>query len=134
MGFFSKGTKANPVIETEGVRIEYDPEIECWQFSHKSNDFVAYATALVLPTQEQLASILADIIKLRPEMAQRMAKGCTVSKGVRTNDGETYLVNVTDFCAQGTFVVSWSGGKSWGDMGVDFTITNHEIADESWGD
>ena len=30
--------------------------------------------------------------------------------------------------------VSWSDGSTRGDMGIDFTIQNHAIAVESWGD
>ena len=41
---------------------------------------------------------------------------------------------LTDLHASGNYGVSWSGGESWGDMGVDFRISNHEITDEAWGD
>jgi hypothetical protein len=134
MGIFSKKTKPHPAIETQGLRIEYDTRNECWQFSYAGTDFVAYGTAFVAPPQERLLSILADIEKLRPEMLRRLAEGLKDSPEVKTNDGETYLVNLTDLHSQGSFEVSWSGGESWGDMGIDFTISNHEITDESWGD
>ena len=134
MGLFSKKTKAKPVVETQGLRIEYDPEHELWQFSHKGTDYVAYGPTFVVPPVERLASIQADIDRLRPEMIRRLAEGWKDAKDVKTNDGESYLVNLTDFHSSGTFEVSWSGGESWGDMGVDFTINNHEITDESWGD
>jgi hypothetical protein len=50
------------------------------------------------------------------------------------NGGEEFSVNLTDFQSDGTFEVSWSGGATWGDMGIEFTIKDHVIADESWGD
>ncbi len=130
MGLFTKKAKANPVVETQGLRIQYDPTSEIWQFSHNGTDFVGYGTTFVVPSPERLASIQADIDRLRPEMTRRLAD----SKNVKSNDGETYLVNLTDLQSSGTFELSWSGGESWGDMGVDFTINNHDITDESWGD
>jgi hypothetical protein len=134
MGIFSKKIKAKPVVETQGLRIEYDPEDEIWQFTHNGADFVAYGTAFVVPSLERLSTIQADIDRLRAEMTRRLAEGWKDSKDVKTNDGESYLVNLTDLHSQGSFEVSWSGGESWGDMGIDFTISNHEITDESWGD
>jgi hypothetical protein len=128
MGLFSKKSKANPAVEIDGIKIEYDLANEFWQFSHKGQDFVAYSATFVIPSQARLSSILTDIEKLKPEMIQRF------SKEVRANDGEIFLVNLTDLQAQDSFEVSWSGGKSWGDMGVDFTIRNHAITDEAWGD
>lgn len=134
MGLFSKKVKANPVVETQGLRIQYDSENEVWQFSYQGTDFVAYGATFVVPTPERLASIQGDIDKLRPEMVRRLAEWWRDSKDVKTNDGESYLVNLTDLQSLGTFEVSWSGGDSWGDVGVDFTINNHAITDESWGD
>jgi hypothetical protein len=134
MGIFSKKTKSNPVVETQGLRIEYDPASECWEFSHEGIAFIAYGTTSVVPSQEHFSSILTDMNKLRPEMARRLAEGWKDSEDVKANDGETCLVDITELHSQGDFVASWSGGESWGDMEVDFTITNHEIADESWGD
>ena len=43
-------------------------------------------------------------------------------------------VDVTDWAARQTLAVSWSGGVSWGDLGADFTVKNHAIVDEAWGD
>ena len=134
MGLFSKKAKVNPVVETQGLQIQYDAENEIWQFSYKGADFIVYGTTLVVPSLERLAGIQTDIDRLRPEMSRRLAEGWKDSKDVKTNDGESYLVNLTDLHSSGTFEVSWSGGESWGDVGVDFTISNHEITDESWGD
>jgi hypothetical protein len=134
MGLFSKKPRTNATVEIEGLRAEYDLANECWQFSHKGADFVAYGTALVVPSEERLSSIIADIDKLRPEMIRRLAEGWKDSKDVKTNDGETFRVNITDLASQGSFDVSWSGAESWGDMGIDFTIKDHAITDESWGD
>ncbi len=134
MGLFSKKTKARPTIETQGLRIEYDPDNEIWQFRDNDIEFVVYGTTCVVPSPDQLAAIHADISKLRPEMVRKLAAGWKDWQGVRMDDGETFLVNLTDLRSQGSFEVCWSGGESWGDMGIDFTISNHEITDESWGD
>ena len=134
MGLFSKKRKVNPVIETQGLRIQYDPQSEIWEFKHNGMEFVAYGTSFVVPCLERLAGIQEDVDRLRPEMSRRLTEGWKNSKDVKTNDGESYFVNLTDLQSSGTFEVSWSGGESWGDVGVDFTIRNHEITDESWGD
>jgi len=128
MGLFSKRSKANPAVEIDGIKIEYDLANEDWQFSHKGADFVAYSATFIIPSEALLSSILAATENLQPEMIQRL------SKEVKADDGETFLINLTDLHAQDSFEVSWSSGKSWGDVGVDFTIRNHAITDESWGD
>jgi len=128
MGLFSKRSKANPAVEIDGIKIEYDLANEYWQFSHKGADFVAYSATFIIPSEALLSSILAATENLQPEMIQRL------SKEVKADDGETFLINLTDLHAQDSFEVSWSSGKSWGDVGVDFTIRNHAITDESWGD
>src|SRR5690242_3909188 len=86
------------------------------------------AQPLSFPRRHRFQSILADTENLQPEMIQRL------SIEVKANDGETFLINLTDLHAPDSFEVSWSSGKSWGDVGVDFTIRNHAITDESWGD
>lgn len=134
MGIFSRKAKANPVVETQGLRLTYDLDNEIWQFSHEGTDFAAYGATFVVPSLERMASIQADIAKLRPEMTRRLADYCKDSTDVKPNDGESYIVNLTDLQSLGTFEVCWSGGESWGDLGVDFEINNHEIANESWGD
>ena len=134
MGLFTKKTKIKPVVETQGLRIEFDSEYEIWQFNDGGINFVVYGPVCEAPSRDQLGEIRSDINRLRPEMAQKVAHGLKDYEGVKTNDGETFVVNITDLQSQGTFDVCWSGGESWGDMGVDFTIKNHEIKEESWGD
>ena len=134
MGLFSKKPKTLPTIQTQGLRIEYDPDTEVWQFQDSGIDFVLYGQTCFAPSRDQLADIRSDINRLRPEMLQKLGEGWKDWKGVRMNDGETFLVNLTNLQSQGSFDVCWSGGESWGDMGIDFTIKDHEITDESWGD
>jgi hypothetical protein len=134
MGLFSKKAKVNPTVETQGLRIEFDSENEIWQFSDEGINFVVYGPVCAVPTRDQLQEIQADINRLRPEMAQKVEHGLKDCGGVKMNDGETLLVNITEFQSQSAFDVCWSGGKSWGDLGVDFTIKKHEITAESWGD
>jgi len=52
----------------------------------------------------------------------------------KLDDGESFSINVQDFATDKSLTVSWSDGASWGDLGVDFTIKDHAIVDESWGD
>ena len=134
MGLFSKKSKPKPAIETLGLRIEFDPDNEVWQFSDNGIDFVFYGPACVAPSRDQLTDIHADLTRLRPEMMRKLAEGWKQWPGVKMNDGETLLVNLTNLHSESSFEVCWSGGASWGDMGIDFTIKNHAITDESWGD
>ena len=134
MALFSKKPKVKWIIKTQGLQIEFDPENGIWQFSDGGVDFVLYGSTCAVPSPEQLREIQAEINRLCPEMNRRLAEGLRDCEGAKMNDGETFLVNLTDFTSEGSFEVCWSGGESWGDMGVDFTIKNHEISDESWGD
>ena len=134
MGLFSKKANQHPSIETQGLRIVYHLDHEWWEFGLQDTNFISHGSTFSCPTQAQLALILSDIAKLRPEMIQRLAKGWNGWKGVRMNDGEEYSVNLTDFHSDGGFEVSWSGGATWGDMGINFKIKDHAITDELWGD
>jgi hypothetical protein len=134
MGLFSKKCKPHPVIETHGLRIEYKTEDEFWRFTHDGVEFVSYGTAFVVPAPDCVSSIVADVERLGPEMRRRVGEFWKDHDGVKINDGETFFVDLTQLHAEGSFDVSWSGGKSWGDMAIDFTILNHEIANETWGD
>ena len=44
------------------------------------------------------------------------------------------LQEVMDFAKEKTFQVTWHEGTSWGDLGVDFTIKDRAILNESCGD
>ena len=134
MALFSKKLKIKPTVETQGLRIEFDSENEIWQFRDGDFDFVVYGETCAVPSPEQLRDIRAVINRLRPEMTRRLAEGLRDCEGAKINDGETFLVNLTELQSQGAFEVCWSGGESWGDMGIDFAIKNHEITDESWSD
>ena len=133
-GLFSKKTKLNPIIETQGLKIEYKIEYDLWMFSCKSIDFIASGTKLWLPTQDQLMSIITDVQNLIPEMTSRLEKGWKEYGDIKNNDGEGFSVNITDFHLAHSFLVSWSDGALWGDMSIDFTIKDHKIENEEWGD
>lgn len=133
MGLFSKTPKPNPAITIEGIEITFDLHHELWKFTYEATDFVAYGHDFTLPFRADLDSILKTIDTLKPEMLARLQKGLA-DWDAKLNDGESYLINIHDFTADKSFTVSWSGGKSWGDLGVDFTIQNQTIIDEVWGD
>jgi hypothetical protein len=90
---------------------------------------------LTLPAKAELDAILSALDSLKPEIRRRLQKGLSEwGDGSKLDDGEACLVNVENYVADKTFTASWSGGASWGDLAGDFTIKNHEIIDESWGD
>jgi len=134
MGLFSKTPKPDPKITVEGIEILFHREHEWWEFKYRGVDFISYDIALAMPTKAELDTILADLDSLKPEMRSRLKKGLVGWSDSKLDDGESFMVDVKDFVASKTFSVSWSGGASWGDMGADFTIKNHEIIDEAWGD
>lgn len=134
MGLFSSKPKAKPTITASGLQIEYDTGNECWQFRHQSTEFIAFGPSFVLPSDERLSAILGDIRALLPEMEARIEKEFSETPEVKTKDGETYMVDLSGGDAPDVYVVSWSGGASWGDLAVDFTIKNHGIINEAWGD
>jgi hypothetical protein len=134
MGLFSKRGTAKPTVVTQGLRIEYDRDIDLWRFNDNGVAFVACGSACTVPSLSQIADIRADIAALRPEMLRRLEKSCKEWPGVKTNDGETLLVNITNLQSQSSFDVVWCGGASWGNIAIDFTIKNHEITAESWSD
>jgi hypothetical protein len=135
MGLFSKTPKPNPKITVEGIDIEFHRDHEWWEFTYRETEFVSFDPALVLPTRAELDAILATLESLQPEIRTRLKKGLSEwGHNSKLDDGETYSVDVKDFAKERTFSVSWSDGASWGDMGVDFTIRDNAIIDESWGD
>ncbi|MCI0745496.1 MAG: hypothetical protein L0Y58_08835, partial [Verrucomicrobia subdivision 3 bacterium] len=133
MGLFSKTPKPNPKITVEGIGIAFDREHGWWEFTYRGAKFCSFDPALTLPTKAELDSILDTLESLKPEMRTRLQKGLSGWGASKLDDGESCCVDVQDFATERTFTVSWSGGESWGDLGVDFTIKDHAIIDESWG-
>ena len=135
MGLFSKTPKSNPKITVEGVDITFHQEYGGWTFTYRGAEFSSFESGLSLPTKAELDSILNTVESLKPEMRKRLQKGLSEwGNGSKLDDGESYSINVQDFAADKSLTVSWSNGASWGDLGVDFTIKDHAITDESWGD
>ena len=135
MGIFSKTPKPNPKITVEGVEITFHLEYTgWWAFTYRGAEFTSFESALTLPTKMELDAILETLESLKPEMRTRLQKVLSEWGGSRLDDGESYSIDVQNFASDKTFTVSWSDGASWGDLGVDFTIKNHTITDESWGD
>ena len=134
MGIFSKTPKPNPKITVEGIEIVFHQEYAGWAFTYRGTDFTSFEPTLTLPTTQELNSILDTIESLKPEMKKRLTKGPDGTGGLQLDDGEAYMVDTKSFATERSFVVSWSGGVSWGDMGIEFTIKDHAIIDESWGD
>ena len=134
MNFFSKKPKPNPKLTFEGIEFTFHRDHEWWEFTYRGTEFISFEPVLVLPTREQLDSILSALESLMPMLRTKLKKGLSEWSDSKMDDGETYSVNVEDFAKDGTFSVSWSGGATWGDMSVDLTIKDHAIVDESWGD
>ncbi len=118
MGLFSKRPKSSPMLKVEGIELVLHRQTghEFWQFTYRGAEFMSYKAQLTLPKWAELDAILDAVKSLKVEMRRRL------EKDLKLDDGESYMVNVQDFAPEKTFVVSWAGGASWGDMGVDFTI------------
>jgi len=134
MGLFKKPTKILPRITIEGIDVVFDPDHNWWEFSYEGTGFITFESQLFMPSREQLDGILSDVTALRSVMLDRLSKGWSDWDGVKMDDGESYQINLAEFSTEGSFEVSWSGGASWGDMGIEFTILNREILHETWGD
>jgi hypothetical protein len=134
MGLFSKKPRLNPQITIDGLEVTFDLENEWWEFTYRDTDFSSFEPVLTLPTRQDLNIILAMLDSLTPEMRSRLQKGWEDEADSMLDTGESYSVDVEHFARSRTFTVSWSGGERWGDMGVDFTIKDGAIIDESWGD
>jgi hypothetical protein len=134
MGLFSKTPKPNPKVIIEGLEVEFRPDYGGWQFQYQGTEFLSFQPALTMPTKAQLDSMLETVESLKPDLRARLQKGLKEWGDSKLDDGESYSINVKDFAIDRSFTLSWSGGKSWGDLGADFTIKDHAIVDESWGD
>ena len=134
MGLFSKTPKPNPKIIVEGIEVAFHQEYGVWEFRYRGAEFSSFEPTLTIPTKAELDSILDNVESLNPEMRTRLQKGLSKWSDSKLGDGESYSVDVQHFVTDKSFTVSWSGGASWGDLGVDFTIKDHAIVDESWGD
>jgi len=134
MGLFSKAPKVTPKITVDGIDIAFHPDHKWWEFTYRDHEFITFQSHLHMPSRGELDSILFDVAALKPEMTERLAKGWKEWGDVKMYDGESYNINLESFGSEGSFEVSWSGGASWGDMGIDFRIKDHKIVDESWGD
>ena len=134
MGLFSKTSKPDPTITVDGIEIVFHLDNEWWDFKYRGTPFCSWDHALQLPTKAELDAILATIEAMKPEMRKRLEAELSEWDGAKLDDGESYLVNVQEYGTNKIFSVSWSDGASWGDLGVDFSIKDSAIVDESWGD
>ena len=134
MGLFSNSPKPNPKIIVDGVEVEFHRVNEWWAFRYRGTSFSTFELSLTLPTMSELDAILNVLEALKPEMKERIKNGLSECGDSKLDNGETCSVDVKEFAAMRTFAVSRSGGASWGDLGVDFTIKDGTIIDEAWGD
>ena len=134
MGFFSRTPKPSPKITVEGIEIMLDQKLGAWEFTYQGTAFSALEPVFTLPTKAELDTILDTIDSLKQEMKTRIQKELSEWGDLQPDDGELCSVRVDEFGADRTFTVTWLGGDSWGDLGVDFTIKDHAIIDEFWSD
>jgi hypothetical protein len=134
MGLFTRKPKPTPKITIEGIEVSYDTDQNWWEFTYREQEFISFSPQLNMPSLEELNAILSSVATLTPEMLERLEKGWKEWEKVKMDDGESFSINIEDFSREGSFDASWSGGASWGDMGIDFTIKNQKIVDETWGD
>jgi len=134
MGLFSKTPKPHPKIIIEGIEIAFNREHDWWEFTYRGTYFCSFELSLTLPTKTELDSVLEAMESLKPEMRARLKKELSEWGDLKLDDGESCSVDIKDFATDKTFVVTWSGGESWGDLGVDFTIKDGAIIDEACGD
>ena len=130
MRLFSKAPKSNPKIIVEGIEIVFCRQTghDIWEFKYRGAGFFSPKPVFAFPTKAELDAIIDALDSLKPEMRSRL------KKSLKLDDGESYMVDVQEFAIERSFEVSWSGGASWGDVGVDFTIKNGAILYENWGD
>ena len=128
MGLFSKKPKSNPKISVEGIEISFNRDQDWWEFKYCGTEFWSFEPVLTLPTKAELDAILDAVNSLKSEMRARL------EKDLKLDNGESYTINLQDFATKKSFMVSWSDGATWGDMGIDFTIKDGAILHEDWGD
>lgn len=135
MGLFSKKPKAIPKINVEGIAVFYDPNHESWEFHYRETDFVVYQPQFTFPPKEELDNIINDVVELTPEMIERITSWWR-ENGTKANTGQglSYMIELGKFSEEKTIHIMWSGDDSWGDMGVEYTIKDRRVIDESWGD
>jgi hypothetical protein len=134
MGFFSKSPKPNPQITFEGIEFTFHAEDEWWEFVYRGIEFCSFGPSVSLPGKAELDAIVDTVNFLQPEMRKRLSKGVAEWGNGKLDEGETFSVNLENYSSDKSFVVTWAEGASWADMGVDFTIRNKDIVDETWGD
>lgn len=122
------------MVCVEGTKIWYNVDTCDWDFSFRGVNFVHRGEAFRFPGAGKLDEVLMDIACLRDEMRRRLADPEGASQGLELDGEETILVSLDDLESSGTFEVEWSGGTTWGDLGVSFSIRNREIVGEDWVD
>lgn len=134
MGLFRKAPKQKPIVVTQGIELEFDPNGAYWAFSYRGVRFASFDHRLELPSVATLNEFIDTVDALKPEMLSRLSKGLEGWGDAKINEGESFSVDFTSLPSQGTIMVSWSDGEHWGDLGADFTIKDGKIIEEAWGD
>lgn len=122
-------------LRFEGLTFSSDPDNVGWRFVFDDTEFVSFDPDLDVPPGADLAEIVTSVRKLIPQMRARIQTELAgYGGGMGFDCGESYTIDVQDFVAERTFIVSWSGGDSWADLGFDFTVKDGEIVAEESGD
>lgn len=134
MKLFGKKLTPNPQVIFGAIDTTYEPNQEWWQFAYEGIEHFSHGPVLRLFDISALELMRTDVSTLMPEMKQRLEIGWKEWGEVKLDDGENYIVDVTNFQEKQEYRICWSGGASWGDMGIEFTVRDHKIVDEDWGD
>lgn len=134
MRWFGKSEAVSPEIADGLIVASYSSQEECWTFEYEGVEYLAYGHRLNLLDHAELEIIHNDILALMPEMKERLHTGWQEEGEAVSDDGAGYFVNISEFRSRGEYGVCWAGGAGWGDMSIEFTIQNHRIIDEVWGD
>jgi len=131
---FNKFKKTPPTDVTCGdMTARYNTNLECWVFEFRGIDFQING----VPFNEAAfgwAREAASIIHvLRAEIDSKV-QGCLEDWPCDKSKAEILHVDLGDYAETKTITLAFTGDDSWGDFGVDVTITDGKIVAADGGD
>ena len=125
--------KAPPDVTRGGRTARYDPQLEYWAFECDGIEFHVKG----IPFNEAAfdwARRAVEVIRSLDEDIRSRVDECLRDWPCDKSKKEILGVELDEYPESKTILVAFTGDDSWGDLGVDVTITDGKIVDVSGGD
>ena len=130
---FKKSKATPPDVSCGDMTARYDALLEHWEFQWAGFDFHIRGIPFNQEAFHWAREVAPVIRQLEPEIHASVME-CLREWPCDKTKAEVLCVDLDDYAEDKTIVVAFTGDDSWGDFGVDVTITDGKIIAADGGD